>query len=134
MDTQDQIINLTRQRENLQDNVNTRKDEIRKIQDEIDKYNEDIEEIDKRISRLKVQSAEKYKNIKNEPVEEEADAAITTGALDASSQSSGGDYGGWRYYSRIGDTEKRPKMKKVKKKKNIYNYMEHVWDNSIDGE
>jgi len=143
MDSQQQILNLAKKRENLQDQVNKKKSLIANIQDKIGGYEEQIQQIDKQIATIKYRDAqqdaqlakEKEKNSDNPmEVEEEADAAITTGALDASSQSVGGDYGGWRHYSKIGDTSTRktPKVKKAKKKKNIYKFMEHVWDETID--
>jgi len=145
MDSQQQILSLAKKRESLQDQMNRKKSRIAAIQDNVDNYDEQIQHIDKQIATLKFRDAQAEADKKNEPskaddknpmeVEEEADAATTTGSLDASSQSSGGDYGGWRHYAKVGSTLKRNEPKKKKKKKNIYKFMDHVWDDSIgDGE
>ena len=145
MESQQQILGLAKKRESIQDQINRKKSQIADIQKGIDKYDEQLQYIDKQIANIKYKDAkndvDNKKNAKGDPntnpmeVEEEADAATTTGSLDAASQSSGGDYGGWRHYSKVGQTLKRnepKKAKKMKKKKNIYNYMDHVWDDSID--
>lgn len=66
------------------------------------------------------------------PVQEEdapvsgGDASITTGSLDASSQTSGkgGAKPGWKFYDKIGKIEKR-------KKDSIREYFESVWDSYL---
>ena len=121
-----QILNLMKKKEYLMDDNTNKREQIVSLQDKINNNNEDIQEIDKDIESIKYNSAQDRiddNDIDKKPladVEEDADAAITTGALDASSVSNGGDYGGWKHYSKIGDTKKRDK-------KNIYKFMDEFW-------
>jgi len=134
--TETKILNMLKKKSSLQDQIKRYNDQLEGIQSKIDSYNEQIDDIESNIAHLRYNAAKKQEKQKDTiensdknsiEVEEEADAAITTGALDAASQSTGGDFGGWRHYSKIGDTQTRYTSRK-EKKKNIYNYMDHLWD------
>lgn len=133
------IAGLVNRRQQFQDQINTRKEDITELQEQIDKFEEQVQVIDQNIARMKVRAEKEVED--EQPLDapvEESDAATTTGSLDASSQSSGGDYGGWRHYSKVGEVQRRAKpecdtkKKKKCKKKNVYDFMDHVWDSDGD--
>ena len=133
------VANLASKRKALYDQMNIRKEKMADLQEQVAKFEEQIQLIDQNIAKIKVRAEKEagQEADSNQPDEvEESDGAITTGGLDASSQSTGGDYGGWRHYKKVGDTKTRKKTCKKKKckKKNVYDFVDHVWDSNGDGE
>jgi len=143
------IANLVSKREWLQNDINKKREDILRVQEDVAGLQEKVQEIDKNIAEIKLR-ADKDKEreqSQNEPmvkkpidknsnplgVEEEADAATNTGSLDASSVSSGGNFGGWRHYSKMGEVSKRSRPKKKKKKK-IVEFVDSFFELIENGE
>lgn len=140
------IMNLASKRQALQQEIRKRREKILDLQEDVAGIEEKVQEIDANIAKIKVRASreeEKNKDARDAndiedgdtPLEVEEDApmagdgAISTAALSAASTSTGGDFGGWRHYSKVGDTQKRSTSdKKKKKKKKFYEYMDSYWD------
>jgi len=130
------ITNLAKKGQQLQLQINKKKEAIRSQQEKIGRLEEQVQDIHADIAKLKLRDAkeaEKKKPTDNPMDVEESDAAITTGALDGASQSSGGaGQSGWRYYSKIGDVLRRSTPSKKKKK--IDEFMDSFGESVEDGE
>ena len=139
--TEMRISLLSSRKSSIEEQVNMKNEDIVGIQEEIAKLNEQIQKIDEDVAKLRVR-AERQAQKEQEALElsagdadpmgvEESDASTTTGALDASSQSSGGDQVGWRHYKKMGDTVTRHSVeeKKKKKYKKVYEgYVNSLWN------
>ena len=129
------ITNLAKKGQQLQLQINKKKEAIRSQQEKIGRLEEQVQDIHADIAKLKLRDAkeaEKKKPTDNPMDVEESDAAITTGAMDGASQSTGGDYGGWRHYSKMGDVLRRSTPSKKKKK--IDEFMDSFGESVEDGE
>ncbi len=129
--TQMKIANFVTRKNMMQDRMRKNQEKIDAIQEDNDKLQEDIDKIDITIDKINVRAERDAENDRvDEPlgqeVEEDADAATTTASLDAASTSTGGDFGGWRFYNKLSDT-----LKRRKKKKKVYEYMDHVFGSDI---
>ena len=148
------IASLISKRQSIQDDINKERQAILGIQENIASMEEDIQGIDEDIAQIKLR-AEKQKEKEQakkdamekkapEPLEVEeevagGDAATTTGSLSAASVSHGGDFGGWRHYSKMGEVQKRstPKKKKKKKKakkRRVVEFVDSVFESIENGE
>jgi len=146
--TNRQLMSLSSKKQSLFDKRTKLRDQISKLRDSANEIEEQIQKIERDMDRLKFKQS-KEKDISHNDnqqdkldtsdsldVDEDApvgDGAISTGALDASSVSHGGDYGGWRFYDKVGSTSQREKKKKSKKAKqtNVDNYVSHYFDNEF---
>lgn len=127
------VANLVGKKLQLQDQINKKRETIVREQESVAELQEKLQNIDLKISDIKLRAEKEAENKspKNPLDVEESDAATTTAALDGASQSIGGDFGGWRHYSKIGDTQTR---KRKSKKKKIDEFMDSYFDESIEGE
>ena len=140
--TNNLIANLASKRQQLQDQMSKKREVVLKLQNDIAGLEEKSQQIETNISNIKLRAekqaamrdrAKSINSDKPKIIDVEEDAAITTAAMDASSISTGGDFGGWRHYSKVGEVVKRTTTKK-KKKKRIVEFMESFWDSIENGE
>ena len=125
------IALLASRRKSIQNNIDRQQDSVDKVQSSMDALNKQLQKIDNDILQLKSRDekqSEQDSQQNNVVVDEDADGAISTGALDASSSGGSSGYASWRYYPKIGDTTIRYKSGSKKKKKKVYeNFIESVW-------
>lgn len=138
-----QLVALVSQKKNIQEAINKKQEGINSIQSDINKLSERLVNIDEQMTKIKSIAIKRSEmdakrngdDIDNIEDVEESDAAVTTGALDASSQSSGGPSGwkggDWRVRPKIGSTVMRHLRKK--KKKVYENFIDDLWDKIDEG-
>jgi len=140
--TNNMIANLASKKQQLQDQISKKREIVLKFQNDIADLEEKSQQIENNISNIKLRAEkeasmnDRKKSINNDKpkiTDVEEDAAITTGAMDVASISTGGDFGGWRHYSKVGDTVKRTPTKKKKIRK-IVEFMESVFDSIENGD
>ena len=107
------------------------------VREQMDKKYAEIAQLQKQMDKLDDQIEQVTGVTKEDAGIGASDAGTTTATLDASSETKGGDYGGWRHYKKIGDvaTRKSGKKKKKKKKNEFKTYISRVWDSAgeVDG-
>lgn len=132
MDRQAQmrIANLISRQQRFQDQIGRKEEAIANLNDDVTKLRDEVHKLETAINVIRAKEAKRdaEEAEKETEMEEEADAATTTASLDAASTSSGGNFGGWRHYDKIGDTKTR--CKKDKKKKKCYDFLNRIWNNN----
>jgi len=109
-----QISNLYNRKEQIDNNISRQRDQMARYQETLDRLTKQSNSLDAQINNLK----SKLSDVED-VVEEDADASITTGSLDASSDGNGA-VPSWRFYSKVGEIQRRSPTKKKKKKKRVY--------------
>ena len=124
-----EVSNLLSKKQDIQGKIRQYKEQLNSIKEKIYDLEEVSQDIDHDIAEIRIRAEKESDrddtkedpNNRN-PLAEEGeggpsvgDGATSTASLDGASQSTGGDYGGWRHYSKIGQVLKRPRHDDDKK-------------------